>query len=288
MGQDAVREDFLVGRNGAATLTEADLKLLDDLYPVVTPKHEPGDATAFANQVQAAAEHLLAVVDGKQKEVFGGSYGQIKEVIGKIHESGYLDQAAATEYEEPIEAVEQPAELNCNPVVPEVLQPPPQEVLPALEAVTIEPPRPLAPAPVEQAPMDQLPPEQQIYYQQPPPRPITEVLGTGSFFFLQDSELDTPDTLPTQTFTNTSYVQAPPPPIPLPPNFQTYPNVPPPGNGVEEPAPQQPPQPPQPEDGQKHRGQPPRPNNYYQNNNNSYNNRPRQQRNGPRSGNRHQ
>lgn len=67
-------------------------RLLDDLYPAVTPKHELGNPTAFTNQVQAAAEHLLAVVDGKQKDVFGGSYSQIKEVIGKIHESGYLDQ----------------------------------------------------------------------------------------------------------------------------------------------------------------------------------------------------
>lgn len=67
-------------------------RLLDDLYPAVTPKHEAGDPNAFTNQVQAAAEHLLAVVDGKPKEVFGGTYSQIKEVIGKIHESGYLDQ----------------------------------------------------------------------------------------------------------------------------------------------------------------------------------------------------
>lgn len=70
--------------------------LLDELYPAVTPKHEAGDPTAFTTQVQSAAEHLLAVVDGKPKEAFGGSYSQIKEVIGKIHESGYLDQATVS------------------------------------------------------------------------------------------------------------------------------------------------------------------------------------------------
>lgn len=63
----------------------------------MTPKHEAGNPVAFTNEVQAAAEHLLAVVDGKQKEVFGGSYSQIKEVLGKIHESGYFDQAQVTE-----------------------------------------------------------------------------------------------------------------------------------------------------------------------------------------------
>lgn len=71
-------------------------RLLDDLYPAVTPKHEAGNPTAFTNEVQAAAEHLLAVVDGKPKEVFGGTYSQVKEVLGKIHESGYFDQVAVT------------------------------------------------------------------------------------------------------------------------------------------------------------------------------------------------
>lgn len=67
--------------------------MLDDLYPAVTPKHEAGNPTAFTNEVQAAAEHLLSTVDGKPKEVFGGTYSQIKEILGKIHESGYFDQA---------------------------------------------------------------------------------------------------------------------------------------------------------------------------------------------------
>lgn len=65
---------------------------MDDLYTEVVPKHEPGTPADFTTQVQTAAEHLLAVVDGKQKEAFGSTYSHIKEVIGKIHESGYLDQ----------------------------------------------------------------------------------------------------------------------------------------------------------------------------------------------------
>lgn len=73
-------------------------------------------------------------------------------------------------------------------------------------------------------------------------------------------------------------------------------NVPPPGNGVEEPPvvplqTAQPPQASQTDEIHKHRNQS-RPNNqtFYQNNhsNSNYNNRPRQHRNGPRSGNRHQ
>lgn len=40
MGTEQAREDFLSGANGALTLTEADLKSLDDLYTEVSPKHE--------------------------------------------------------------------------------------------------------------------------------------------------------------------------------------------------------------------------------------------------------
>jgi hypothetical protein len=42
-------------------------RLLDDLYPAVTPKHEAGNPTAFTNEVQAAAEHPLGG-GGRQAE----------------------------------------------------------------------------------------------------------------------------------------------------------------------------------------------------------------------------
>lgn len=72
-------------------------RLLDDLYAAVTPKHEPGDSQIFCTQIQAAAEHLLAVVDGKPKDAFGSTYSNIKDIIGKIHESGYFDQSQVNE-----------------------------------------------------------------------------------------------------------------------------------------------------------------------------------------------
>ncbi|KAL1506569.1 hypothetical protein ABEB36_005904 [Hypothenemus hampei] len=256
MGTDSVRNDFLNGRNGAAQLTESDLKLLDDLYPAVTPKHESGNPTTFTNHVQGAAEHLLAVVDGKPKEIFGGTYSQIKEILGKIHESGYFDQAQETlEDNGDNEVMNIPLEQN------EVLNEVPIDTPLAapIETLTIEtanhqvvhasianrPPvpgeQPVAPIlpphqvpPVQPAividptlgvpPPHQPPPPNEIFYQpQPqhaPRQPLTEVLGTGSFFFLQESEIDTPDQIPTQTFTNQTFVVQPPPPIPLPPHFQ--------------------------------------------------------------------
>lgn len=257
MGSDSVRDDFLHGRNGAAQLSENDLKLLDDLYPAVTPKHEAGNPTAFTNEVQAAAEHLLAVVDGKPKEVFGGTYSQIKEVLGKIHESGYFDQTqepALTEENVELEVVEP---LDQSDPLMEVTQELPlagSKSLtieatnhPALHGATTtrapatvpaEPPT--APVPPQVSPVQvarvldapatvphQTPPQEIFYQAQPPqpqpPRPITEMLGSGSFFFLQESEIDTPEQISTQTFTNQSFVVQPPPPIPMPPHFQPQP-----------------------------------------------------------------
>ncbi|KAI4463362.1 gpi-anchored protein [Holotrichia oblita] len=325
MGQDNIREDFLNGRNGAAQLSENDLKLLDDLYAAVTPKHEPGDSQIFCTQIQAAAEHLLAVVDGKPKEAFGSTYSNIKDIIGRIHESGYFDQSQEPAYVEVIDSTEHVQEapvsevLNHENVVTEPTIPP------AIEAMTIEPRPPVQPMQpvqqVEQPLVQSMPPEQQMYFQQqqqqqppqpPQTRPLTEVLGPGSFSFLQDSELDTPpEQIPSQTFTNQSYVQGPPPPIPMPPHFQTYPQNPAPPQSLPQqpqlPQPQQPLQQPPPSsaaplpgngveenhdhqsnDSQKQRGRP-RSNNQqsYYTTNNGYNNRQRQNRSGPRAGNRH-
>lgn len=173
-----------------------------------------------------------------------------------------------------------------------VVQPEAPQQLPQMEMLSIEsiPPQMIQP-PSEQPPMEQpLTQEQQIYFQQQqqqPPRPITEMLGTGSFFFLQESEIDTPpEQIPSQTFTNQSFVTAPPPPIPLPPLSQYLPPQPIPvtgNNGIEEAHKEE-------VHKQQNTGgnRPPRPNNqsYYQNNN-GYSNRPRQNRNGPKPGNRH-
>lgn len=260
-GQDSVRDDFLLGRNGAVTLTESDLKLLDEIYPEVSPKHEPGTSGNFTAQVQSAAEHLLAVVDGKPKEAFGSTYSHIKEVIGKIHESGYFDQACVesnvvTEF---TEEIYEPAVVDAEPQV-EVLSEIPTEA--PVPVCYVEPTVPVEEVPV--VPVVQQPPpppqviEQQFYQQPPPPpaqpqpRPISEVLGTGTFYFLQDSELDSPEqvpqntvipnaAIPSQTFTNQNFVSMapdavvprqtpvpggfapanPPPPIPMPPSHLT-------------------------------------------------------------------
>ncbi|KAJ8922765.1 hypothetical protein NQ315_007800 [Exocentrus adspersus] len=318
MGNDNVREDFLHGRNGAAQLSESDLKLLDDLYPAVTPKHEAGNPTAFTNEVQAAAEHLLSTVEGKPKEVFGGSYSQIKEILGKIHESGYFDQAQVyenyVEGEIVVETEVVPVEVAVNHELPPPQDQQPSYSAPVIETIAIEP-RPPAilpqPALETQPPIvDPTLPAEQIYYPQvppqvqpqpqpvpaglaqaQPPRPITEMLGTGSFFFLQESEIDQPlEQIPSQTFTNQNFSPHMGQPVPLPPtHFAPIPNSLPPtnhqvlqpvgNNGIDESLVQDEQIPLKDVSPPVNRGPPRQGNNqsYYQNNGYNTNNRPRQQ-----------
>lgn len=92
MRQDHIRKDFLLGRNGAAKLTLADLILLDKLYQAVTPKHKANDPSAFRRQVDSAAEHLIDVIEGNSKKAFGSTFRKIREIIRRVLKSGYLNK----------------------------------------------------------------------------------------------------------------------------------------------------------------------------------------------------
>ncbi|CAK1551874.1 unnamed protein product [Leptosia nina] len=236
LGKSEVREDFLNGNNGAAKLTEDDLRILDDLYPEVSPKHDINEEgnPGFHAQTVKAAEHLYAIIDGKPKEILGTTYAHIKEIVTKIQECGYFDKT-------PESATE--AEVEGNHVTEEVEEPV-QEILEEVEptAPMYAPPMaiPTAPAPTVVPapgyPLRQLPPitlqevEHAYFSQQyPQQRPISEVIGSQNFFFLQESEIDSPvgtpqppmmnqasppAAIPTQTFTNQHFVQIPPNRIP--------------------------------------------------------------------------
>lgn len=140
--------------------------------------------------------------------------------------------AESVPIEPPLHQVES---LNSGTVAPEI----------PLEGMQVYM-NPVEPLPQEEVPI--VPPQppviEQQYFQQP--RPISEVLGTAPFFFLQDSELDSPEqtpqnpvigsaSIPSQTFTNQNFVNMPesvsrqnqmpgfptpnpPPPIPMPPS----------------------------------------------------------------------
>ncbi|KAF9824226.1 hypothetical protein SFRURICE_019906 [Spodoptera frugiperda] len=231
MGNTEARNDFLNGTNGAVKLTEDDLKILDDLYPEVTPKHELNEEgqPGFHTQTTKAAEHLYAIVDGKPKEVLGTTYTHIKRIISAVHECGYFDRSAeivASEIEEvhglPVEA--EAVEAVENEVEAEVAAAYPPGALPVPPAPAVVP----APAyPLRPLPPITLQEVEHAYFAQqyPQQRPIAEVIGSQNFFFLQESEIDSPigtpqppvmpnqpsppAPIPTQTFTNQHFVQLP-------------------------------------------------------------------------------
>lgn len=100
VGQDSVREDFLAARNGATQLSEEDIKSLDDLYVLLSPKHIPEEnMPSYQEQLTHSAEHLISIVEGRSKEVVGTTYAGLKELITKIHTCGYFDQNPEEEEE---------------------------------------------------------------------------------------------------------------------------------------------------------------------------------------------
>ncbi|XP_076176688.1 caprin family member [Ptiloglossa arizonensis] len=268
MGTQCVREDFLTGKNGAVKLSEEDLKYLDSLYNEVMMKHhrEEGEPT-FLQQVQKVAEHYVAIIDGKQREVVGTTYNKLKEIISSINQCGYFDQVHETEaiIEEATEIVTE-TQISDIPVQEQVNEDynsndrhiPPESMIPIPNfpvqvapipvvsgttpvsgpiPVVAQPIPPHPAAPVETSyytnatgfvpqPQPQQQQQSQTQQQQPQAPRINDVIGTPNFFFLQESELDSPDVtsqtpivshipaavnapIPSQTFTNQNFANAP-------------------------------------------------------------------------------
>ncbi|KAL6444445.1 hypothetical protein ACFW04_001945 [Cataglyphis niger] len=270
MATDSIRNDFTQGTNGAIKLSEEELKYLENLYIEVISKHQrEEDDSTFVQQVQKVAEHYVAIVDGKQREVVGTTYNKLKEIITKINQCGYFDQVHECSETIPVEEVaeavadttltdsqtgqeqinEEYNNGNDRHIPPEPMIPIPNfpvQVAPLPVVSGAAPvsgpisvvPQPMPPHPA--APVDtpyytnatsfvpqQQQQTQQQSQQQPPPAPrINDVIGTPNFFFLQESELDSPDVtsqtpivshipptvnapIPTQTFTNQNFATTP-------------------------------------------------------------------------------
>lgn len=101
MGTNSVREDFLAGKNGAIKLADEDLTALDSLFNEVTINHkrDSNNSATIVQQSQKVAEHLVAIVEGKQRdfEKVGVSYFKLKEIITSITQCGYFDQIQENE-----------------------------------------------------------------------------------------------------------------------------------------------------------------------------------------------
>lgn len=221
-------------------------------YPEVTPKHELNEEgqPAFHIHTSKAAEHLYGIIDGKPKEVLGTTYARIKEIVMAVHECGYFDKVVETITEVEVSSVIVNEEEVPDPIEDEVgieqanAFPPagalPVPPAPAVVPTPAYPLRPLPPITLQEV-------EHAYFSQQyPQQRPITEVIGSQNFFFLQESEIDSPvgtpqppqipnqpsppAQIPTQTFTNQHFVQLPggrvgesaPMPMPPQPHFPPH------------------------------------------------------------------
>ncbi|XP_066586889.1 caprin homolog [Prorops nasuta] len=274
MGNESARDDFLSGTNGAIKLSEEDIKSLDSFYNEVLMTHQRDEGQpTFVQQVQKIAEHYVAVVDGKQREVVGTTYNKLKDLIASINQCGYFDQVRDTEtaVDEATKAVSEsqiassnvkeqtPEDYNCaerhiptESIIPIPSFPVQVAPIPVVSGATPVPgPIPVVAQPIPSHPVA---PVDTSYYtnaagfvaqQAPPPPPqqqqqqsqqqqavpaaprINDVIGTPNFFFLQESELDSPDVasqapivpahipaavnapIPSQTFTNQNFASTP-------------------------------------------------------------------------------
>ncbi|XP_078586831.1 uncharacterized protein LOC144868465 isoform X2 [Branchiostoma floridae x Branchiostoma japonicum] len=244
LGTDAVRDDFKQGKPGAVPLTEAQLTQLDELYKVINPETEEG--TSFSSQQADASEHVLCLLDAREKEIAGTTYKDLRELLQEVVNCPYWDNMHA-QPEPPSEngpAQEEQQEEEEEEVEEEV---PPQQVPPQEEFVAVETEdittveetevqEPLAPEPPQEPlvsnqtsasmadSMFAMTAAQQAMVVRPQ-RSLDEVLATvqGSFNFMQESLIDreTPThSMDPAVVAAQPSMSGPPKPITPPPSVQ--------------------------------------------------------------------
>lgn len=209
LGNGGVREHFKTGKYGAVVLTDDNLTAFDELYQLISPSRE--GEKAFSEMLNVAAEHILSLVESRDRPVAGSTYKELMELVVLINGCGYFEcakeaeaetTAAAEEQAEEVEEAKEeeerdeeqsPAETNMqNNASEEVVQDdcfltePVQE-----EEVTFYVPSQSVPPPVS-APIYQSASQAQPQQQQHKVKPLPEIMSTmrSNFRFIQDSEIE--------------------------------------------------------------------------------------------------
>lgn len=108
LGSDTVRQDFQTGKHGAIVLTEENLEQLDELYKLISPTRD--GETDYLESLSEAAEHIVSLLEAKEKPVVGTTYKELKELLDLISGCGYFekakDEASGKEGEVEFEVVE--------------------------------------------------------------------------------------------------------------------------------------------------------------------------------------
>ncbi|XP_071271915.1 caprin-1-like isoform X1 [Salvelinus alpinus] len=94
LGEDSVRQELRRGATSVDTpslLTDTELAALDELYKLVRP--EPDQNTRFTDQYEEASQHLMDLLEAKDKAVAGTTYKALKDSLDRVLLSGCFDQA---------------------------------------------------------------------------------------------------------------------------------------------------------------------------------------------------
>ncbi|XP_046441352.1 caprin homolog isoform X2 [Daphnia pulex] len=105
----SAREDFLNGLHGSPQLTESDLQKLDTFYSLISIDRQ-NLPKKFNDAVANSATHFQHLMEGRNKEVAGSTYRELKDLVFSIINNGYFDWKA-------------PPEVEPEPVEPEIVEP---------------------------------------------------------------------------------------------------------------------------------------------------------------------
>jgi len=129
---EAAREDFLNGFRGAPQLNEAEILKLDTFFRLVSIDRQnlPG---SFGDSISNTATYFQQLLEGRNKEVAGSTYRELKELILRIVDSGYFDWKPQPEPEpvkeepepvvETLEATQQESSSTSFQEIPEACPP---------------------------------------------------------------------------------------------------------------------------------------------------------------------
>lgn len=98
-------------------LTEENLDQLDELYKLICPTRE-GELN-YHESLSHAADHIVSLLDGKDKAVVGTTYKELKELLDLIAECGYFEHAQQGDEETKEEVTEQEFEVVHHEDVPD-------------------------------------------------------------------------------------------------------------------------------------------------------------------------
>ncbi|XP_050701655.1 caprin-1-like isoform X1 [Eriocheir sinensis] len=116
--QEEVRADFLAGTNGAVQVSAEVLDSLQVVQKLTTPTRVAGQSIPeMQNDMKNAAEHMVLLREGKNKEVAGSTYKALLNMVEEIANCPYPERKPTVPEEEEEEEEEVEEEQEPHPIV---------------------------------------------------------------------------------------------------------------------------------------------------------------------------